>query len=71
MSDPAVSAMRTARRTAFETYDAAAADRTLTLRSRAADGLSRLGVTVLDAPPGDLPAALVDHYLMLKRRALL
>jgi uncharacterized protein (DUF58 family) len=52
-------------------YAAAASERTLQLRSRTAAALTTLGVTVLDAPPDDLPLALADHYLTLKRAGLL
>ena len=38
---------------------------------RIAEALGRLGVTVVDAPPEQLPPALADHYLMLKSRGLL
>ena len=71
VTDPVLREMAAQRRTAFETYDAAAAERTLTLRERTATSLGQLGVTVLDEPPDELPTALVDHYLMLKRQALL
>ena len=71
VTDPLLREMSAQRRTAFETYDAAAAERTLTLRDRAATALGQLGVTVLDESPDELPTALVDHYLMLKRQALL
>ncbi|NYJ75479.1 DUF58 domain-containing protein [Allobranchiibius huperziae] len=71
VTDPVLREMASQRRTAFETYDAAAAERTLTLRERAATALGQLGVTVLDESPDDLPTALVDHYLMLKRQSLL
>lgn len=71
VADPALDALGAARGTAFETYDAAAAERTRSLRERSAAALGRLGVTVLDAPPGELPTTLVDHYLALKRQGLL
>ncbi|MDQ3527215.1 MAG: DUF58 domain-containing protein, partial [Actinomycetota bacterium] len=41
-------------------YDAAAAERTESLRHRTAQALERMGVTVLDADPERLPPALAD-----------
>ena len=58
----------TARRHA---YDAAAAERTIALRQRTTGLLGRLGVTVIDASPEDLPPRLADHYLLLKSQGLL
>jgi uncharacterized protein (DUF58 family) len=52
-------------------YAAAAAERTTALRQRTADALERLGVSVLDEPPDQLPPALADHYLALKAQGLL
>ena len=52
-------------------YDAAAAERTIALRQRTATALGQLGVEVIDADPEHLPAALADHYLLLKSRGLL
>ena len=69
--DPVLREMAAARETAFEAYDAAAAERTIALRERSATALGQLGVTVLDESPEELPTALVDHYLMLKRQGLL
>lgn len=71
VSDPEVVALRTSRTGAEEVYAAAAAERTLQLRARTAAALSTLGVTVIDAPPDELPLALADHYLALKRAGLL
>ncbi len=71
VTDPILREMANQRDTAFETYDAAAAERTIALRERSATALRQLGVTVLDESPDDLPTALVDHYLMLKRQGLL
>ncbi len=45
---------------------AAAATRELAARERAGGLLSDLGVTVIDAPPGDCATQLVDAYLDLK-----
>jgi len=71
VADPAVSAMRTARRSTAEVYAAAAAERTTRLRERTAEALGRLGVHVIDADAEDLPVRLADHYLALKRQGLL
>ena len=71
VSDPALTAMAARRGTTAEVFDAAAAERTLALRQRTAAVLGRLGVTVVDAPPEDLPPRLADHYLLLKSQGLL
>ena len=71
VADPAVARMRTTRDTVAHVYDAAAAERTTSLRRRTADALASLGVDVLDEPPDVLPVRLADHYLMLKRQGLL
>ncbi|MFQ6171934.1 DUF58 domain-containing protein [Oryzobacter sp. R7] len=71
VTDPAVEAMRTERGSTGAVYDAAAAERTLSLRRRTATALEQLGVDVLDATPEVLPVRLADHYLMLKRQGLL
>jgi hypothetical protein len=54
-----------------QVYDAAAAVRTGLLRERTVAAVGRLGVDVVAADPESLPAALADHYLMLKSRGLL
>ena len=54
-----------------QTYEAAAAERTMQQRARTTSALSRLGATVIDEPADKLPVALVDHYLLLKRQGLL
>jgi uncharacterized protein (DUF58 family) len=71
VADPAVAALAAARGGTAEVYAAAAAERTAALRARTAEALGRLGVTVVDAPPDDLPVLLADHYLSLKRAGLL
>ncbi|TPG19149.1 DUF58 domain-containing protein [Pedococcus bigeumensis] len=71
VADPAVARMRSARDTVADVYDAAAAERTISLRRRTAAALASLGVDVLDEPPEVLPVRLADHYLMLKRQGLL
>lgn len=52
-------------------YDAAAAERTVSLRQRTADALERMGVHVIEADPTELPPRLADHYLALKAQGLL
>ncbi len=71
VADPAVAEMTRQRQDAAQVYDAAAAERSVMLRTRTRAALERLGVTVLDEPPDRLPVALVDHYLLLKREGLL
>jgi len=71
VSDPALAAMSAQRDTTAHAYDAAAAERTVELRERTAALLGRLGVTVIDASPEDLPPRLADHYLLLKSQGLL
>ena len=71
VSDPALATMFGTRDDARDIYDAAAAARTISLREHTADAVGRLGVDVVDAEPDRLPAALADHYLLLKSRGLL
>ena len=71
VSDPTVELMRRARDGSEQVWGAAAAERTAGLRAATAEALGRLGVDVLDAPPDELPVRLADHYLALKREALL
>lgn len=71
VADPALARMASGRASTAEVYDAAAAERTATLRWRTADMLARLGVEVIDAEPEDLPVRLADHYLLLKSQGLL
>ncbi|MGV9827463.1 MULTISPECIES: DUF58 domain-containing protein [unclassified Gordonia (in: high G+C Gram-positive bacteria)] len=71
VADPELTAMAQRGGDARQVYDAAAAARTLTLRSRTSTALGRLGVDVVDADPDRLPAALADHYLLLKSRGML
>ena len=71
VADPELDRMRTSRSTVSQVHDAAAAERTLRLRGRTSEALGRLGVTVLDASPDDLPVRLADHYLALKAQGLL
>lgn len=71
VADPAVEALRTARGSSLQVYDAAAAERTTALRARTGSALRTLGVEVLDELPDELPVRLADHYLALKRAGLL
>lgn len=71
VTDPSIEQLRTAVSTRSAVYAAAAAERTLSLQQRTAGALTRLGVTVVAAPPEELPVALADHYLLLKRQGLL
>ncbi|WP_377271077.1 DUF58 domain-containing protein [Peterkaempfera sp. SMS 1(5)a] len=66
VADPRVAELAGARGTVEAVYAAAAAEQTRADRRRTADRLARHGVTVVDAPPADLPPALADAYLALK-----
>ncbi|MFJ6216352.1 DUF58 domain-containing protein [Streptomyces sp. NPDC092296] len=66
VSDPRVAELAAARGTLDAVYGAASAEQTRADRRRTADRLIRHGVTVVDAPPADLPPALADAYLALK-----
>ncbi|MFC6597608.1 DUF58 domain-containing protein [Kitasatospora paranensis] len=66
VADPRLDELATARGTVDDVYGAAAAERTRAGRRRTAERLTRLGATVLDAPPAALPPALADAYLALK-----
>ncbi|MBD0024374.1 DUF58 domain-containing protein [Gordonia pseudamarae] len=71
VTDPAIAAMVDEREDLRQVYHAAAAVRTGLLRERTTAAVGRLGVDVVAADPESLPAALADHYLMLKSRGLL
>ncbi|MDE9367076.1 DUF58 domain-containing protein [Luteipulveratus sp. YIM 133132] len=71
VADSSVSAMAQRREDAPQAYDAAAAERSIALKERTGEALSRLGVTVIDADPESLPVRLADHYLLLKSQGLL
>jgi uncharacterized protein (DUF58 family) len=65
--DPEVESLAAAApRTSEEAFDKAAAAGFLTWRDAAAARLRSLGVTVIDAPPGHLAAAVADEYLRVK-----
>ncbi|MFJ5234211.1 DUF58 domain-containing protein [Kitasatospora sp. NPDC088391] len=56
----------TPRLTVKDVYGAAAAEQTRADRRRAAELLTRRGITVLDSPPDSIAPALADTYLSLK-----
>jgi len=65
--DPAVTELRDAEvRRPNEAYGAAAATRVLGARQRVTARLHAMGVRVVDAEPGALPARLADAYLEVK-----
>jgi uncharacterized protein (DUF58 family) len=66
VSDPHLDELAAGRGTLDAVYAAAAAEQTRADRRRTAKRLTRLGVTVLDAPPAALAPALADAYLALK-----
>lgn len=66
VTDPRIAELAGGRGSASAVYSAAAAARSLTQRSGVSAQLTRLGVTVVDAPPARLAPALADAYLALK-----
>ena len=66
VADPRVAELAGTRADALAVYTAAAAERTLTDRSVAADVLSRGGVRVIDGSATDFAGQVVDAYLDLK-----
>lgn len=66
VADPRPAVMAAARGTVEKVYQAAAAHKAQAERDRTAGLLRRRGVTVVDAPPADLPSALADAYLSAK-----
>jgi uncharacterized protein (DUF58 family) len=66
VADPRVDELAAGRGDAAGVYRAAAAERERARRALASSLLTRLGVTVVDAPPDRLPPALADAYLALK-----
>ena len=71
VADPRLEELAAGRGDAASVYAAAAATRALGQRSSVSATLTRLGATVVDAPPDRLPAALADAYLTLKARGRL
>ncbi|MGW5661962.1 DUF58 domain-containing protein [Streptomyces sp. NPDC003758] len=66
VADPHIARMATARGSTEAVYEAAAAAKAHSERTRMAEQLRRHGVTVVDATPEDLAPALADAYLALK-----
>lgn len=66
VSDPRIEEMAAARGTVPAVYEAAAAAQHQEERSRLVARLRKLGATVVDAPPEQLPPAVADAYLALK-----
>lgn len=66
VTDPRVAELAVGRGDASSVYAAAAAARSLTERSAVSAQLTRLGATVVDAPPARLAPALADAYLAMK-----
>jgi uncharacterized protein (DUF58 family) len=71
VADPRLGELAAGRGDAASVYTAAAAARASGQRSSVSAQLTRLGATVVDAPPDRLPAALADAYLTLKARGRL
>ncbi|GAB3578256.1 DUF58 domain-containing protein [Calidifontibacter terrae] len=71
VADRSVVELTRSRDSVSQTYEAAAGERTLAQRRRVTGALQRAGATVIDEPQDQLPVALVDHYLLLKRNGLL
>ncbi len=71
VADPRLEDLAAGRGDAASVYAAASAARAIGQRSSVSAQLARLGATVVDAPPGRLPAALADAYLTLKARGRL
>jgi uncharacterized protein (DUF58 family) len=67
VSDPRVDELLTGRDDVGEVYAAAAAATDEERRATTVDALSRLGLTVVQAPPERFAPALADHYLALKK----
>ncbi|MFD7987830.1 DUF58 domain-containing protein [Kitasatospora indigofera] len=66
VADPHLDELAAGRGTLDAVYAAAAAEQTRADRRHTAERLTRLGATVLDAPPNALAPALADAYLALK-----
>ncbi|MEC4019613.1 DUF58 domain-containing protein [Streptomyces sp. H27-D2] len=66
VADPRIEEMANGLGTVTRVYEAAAAARAQAERRRIASRLQRHGVTVVDAVPDELAAALADAYLALK-----
>jgi uncharacterized protein (DUF58 family) len=71
IADPKTGELAAGRGEAARVYAAAAAARFSSERINASAQLTRLGATVVDAPPDRLPPALADAYLTLKSQGRL
>jgi len=71
VADPRLALLAAGRGDAAAVYAAAAASRAMAERATLAAQLTRMGATVVDAPPDKLPPALADAYLTLKARGKL
>ena len=71
VADPRVAEMAAARGDAQAVYEAAAGTRASMDRVRVAGALGRIGVTVVEGSPDELPPRLADTYLALKAAGLL
>lgn len=71
VADPRLSELADGRGDAASVYAAAAASKALSERTFLTAQLTRLGATVVDAPPERIPPALADAYLSLKARGRL
>lgn len=69
--DPTAADLTQRRETVEDIYLAAAAEYSQNRTQDAVRGLRATGVTTIQAPPDDLPMAIVDHYLNLKSQGLL
>jgi uncharacterized protein (DUF58 family) len=67
VADPRLAELEALRGDLIEVYGAASAARSRLDRERVTAVLSRVGVTVVDAGPGQLAPALADTYLALKK----
>jgi uncharacterized protein (DUF58 family) len=71
VADPRIAELAMARGSAEAVYQAAAGAKASLDRVRVAGRLSRLGVTVVEGSPDELPPRLADSYLALKAAGLL
>lgn len=69
--DPDAHELAEGRETAEDIYLAAAAEYSRIRTQDSIRGLRSAGITTIQAPPEDLPMAVVDHYLSLKSQGLL
>lgn len=67
VSDPEIGEMAAGKETALEVYQAAAAELDRSRRTATSRLLSRLGMSVVQAPPDSFAPRVADHYLDLKK----